>query len=138
LRDPTHKNNWVRELLGVGLAPRIEILEEAENPQDLGTMEQEWIAEARRVGIRLTNSTDGGDGGLWGRKHSKETRLKMSRTRAGLSDGQRAEVVRLYRQGMSTRAVAAVVKTGAKVAWRVLKMEGAITRSRGFRNRVEA
>jgi hypothetical protein len=74
--------------------------------------------------------------GQWGRKHTKETRLKMSRVHRGLTDEQRAEVVRLYGEGLSTRAVAAQVKTGAKVVWRILKMEGAVLRPqlRGFLN----
>jgi hypothetical protein len=123
LRSKTHKNNWVKSLLAIGLRPVVEVVEEIVDPEKLSDAEMEWISAARAVGCSLTNETDGGEG-LLGRKHSKATRLKMSSSRHGLCAAQRAEVVRLYDSGLSTRAIAEVVKTGCKVVWRVLKVEG--------------
>lgn len=129
LKANTRKNNWVKGLLARGLRPVVEVVEELSGPEGLCEAEMEWIGAARAAGVRLTNETDGGEG-LWGRQHSKETRLKMSQVRNGLTPDQRVEVVRLYESGMSTRAVAQVVGTGPKVAWRTLKMEGVALRPR--------
>lgn len=42
----------------------------------LGDLERKWIGWAKRNSARLTNSTDGGDGGLLGWKPTEETRVK--------------------------------------------------------------
>lgn len=66
----THAHFWLRSLPS---GPRILILEECENPEHA---EKAWIAWGRRVGLRLTNATDGGDGSP-GYKHSPEAIQKM-------------------------------------------------------------
>ena len=101
LRDPrpVHKDRWLSKLLKTGAMPTVELLEEG-----LGEGWQE--AEIRQIklhrekyGNLITNSTDGGDGGLGikhteetkrkislinkGRKHTPETRAKMSAYRKG-------------------------------------------------------
>lgn len=129
LRSSTHKNNWVKSLLAQGLEPQIEVLEELQGPDRLADAEMEWIAAARRAGCQLTNETDGGDG-LWGRKHTLATRLKMSCVRGGFTPEQRAQAVQLYGSGLSTHCVAERLGTGPKVMWRILKMEGVQLRPR--------
>jgi hypothetical protein len=81
-RTKTHKNNWIRSLARSGLRPGVLVLEEFDNPQELGEAECEWIAEARRVGVDLTNETCGGEGAV-GRRVSRATRLKMSQALKG-------------------------------------------------------
>jgi group I intron endonuclease len=52
---------WIRQLLDEGLKPAIEILEEC----SIDTWEQAeraWIADCKRYGLKLTNTTSGGDG----------------------------------------------------------------------------
>jgi hypothetical protein len=129
LRSSTHKINWVKSLLAQGLEPQIEVLEELQGPESLGEAEMEWIAAARAAGCQLTNETDGGEG-LWGRKHTRETRLKMSCVRGGMPQERRVEAAKLYGSGLSTRAVAEALGVGPKVAWRILKMEGVSLRPR--------
>jgi len=59
----THKECWIIGLLNIGLKPDIEILEIVSAFSDWEAREKWWIAEGRDLGWRLTNTTDGGDGG---------------------------------------------------------------------------
>jgi hypothetical protein len=59
--------------MSLGLKYEILILEEFENNDNLSKAEMEWIAEARRVGVQLTNHTDGGDG-PFGWHHTQEVK----------------------------------------------------------------
>lgn len=54
-------------------------------PLDINEAEIRWIREMREKGARLLNMTDGGEGGggMTGRKHSIETRTKMSLSAMG-------------------------------------------------------
>lgn len=64
----THKANWVRSLLALGLEPSIVVLEDVGCKQDAADVECFWIAQARGLGWPLTNLTKGGDGVvLWAR-----------------------------------------------------------------------
>jgi hypothetical protein len=95
---------WIQALLNAGIIPEVQVLE-AVITEKWQSREQFWIAYFRASGHRLTNTTDGGDGGAscrglkrapfspehrakisaWhkGKKHSLETRQKMSATRKG-------------------------------------------------------
>ena len=64
--------NWIRSLDG---SPVIKVLEE--NPPNLNESEIRWIAKLRREGARLTNLTDGGDGGDTSMFWTDEGRVKM-------------------------------------------------------------
>lgn len=79
-RTRSHKANWIKQLLALGLRPVYQIIEQGTG--DWQEAEQRWIAYYRAQGARLTNMTDGGDGtpGLY---PSQETRDKMSRAHAG-------------------------------------------------------
>jgi len=76
------KNNWIRQLLKQNLEPIIEILKEVPK-NNWQEYEIKYIAEFRKLGYNLTNSTDGGEGNLgnkyWlGKNHSGETKKKCS------------------------------------------------------------
>jgi len=79
----THKNRWLRKLLSSNLKPIICLVEECETEEIVKLREIEIIAEYKHKGIRLTNSTDGGEG-TRGYRFSKEkidylTSLKIGR-----------------------------------------------------------
>lgn len=86
----THKECWIASLVRDGLLPKLVVLEAFASEEDLNSGERFWIAQAVGLGWRLTNGTKGGDGtftkaqrdlvAAWrrGRKHSIETRAKMS------------------------------------------------------------
>ena len=57
----TYKYCWIRSMLKRGLAPTITLLEVANG--DGNVEERKWIAYFKGYGIKLTNVTDGGDGG---------------------------------------------------------------------------
>lgn len=59
-----HKVRWIRQVQSLGLQPLIDVLEYLPDIVRLKDAEREWIAEARRQGMALTNLTDGGDGVL--------------------------------------------------------------------------
>lgn len=88
--DTTHKSRWLQLLLRQGLEPQMDLIEcctEAE----VQSKEVEHIALGRKLGWRLTNATDGGEGIL---NASLETRAKISRSRIGkpLSPETRAKM----------------------------------------------
>lgn len=80
----THRDCWIRRLLVLKASPVLEILD-AVPSGEWKFWEREYIRLYRVLGFDLTNLTDGGDGGeIWkGRKHSLETRLKMSKAQTG-------------------------------------------------------
>ncbi len=54
---------WISSLVKLGLTPHYTILESGFSAYvDSGISECNWIAKLKAQGIRLTNSTDGGDG----------------------------------------------------------------------------
>jgi hypothetical protein len=71
----THKANWIRSLLALGLKPQLKILETGTG--NWADQERWWIAKSRFYGADLTNDTDGGEGTVghrpteeWKRQHS--------------------------------------------------------------------
>lgn len=83
LKTRNHRSNWIKSVLASGAVPIIEEVARAENQTDLAKLEQACIAFGRAIGMRLTNTTDGGEG-LVGYRHSPETRLKLSKSHVGL------------------------------------------------------
>lgn len=73
----THKNNWIKQVLAGGFKPEITILETHDSDEEAFAAEKFWIAYFRSIGVRLTNSTDGGEGST-GAKRSAETRKLLS------------------------------------------------------------
>lgn len=87
-KSPSHKNNWIINLVCKGLVPKITLLEDTEAPNQSEIL---WIAQLRSWGFRLTNMTDGGDGNN-GQVFTEETKKRMSDIRKGkkLSDVTKA------------------------------------------------
>jgi group I intron endonuclease len=73
-----HVYRWLRKCTN---PPLIEVLEECQTKAELSIREQVWIAVYSATG-RLTNMTKGGEGTI-GRRHSEETRRKLSLAKKG-------------------------------------------------------
>jgi hypothetical protein len=79
--------NWIKQLASQGMRPKILVLDALSpdaSSDDLNFAEVSAISKYRRLGCDLTNLTDGGDGPMRGRKHTDETREKMSGPRASM------------------------------------------------------
>lgn len=60
----SHRANWIRQVLARGDLPQIEAIEcGLWSPDNINLRERYWIANLRQLGVKLTNMTDGGDGG---------------------------------------------------------------------------
>ena len=79
LKKNSHKNNWIKQLLSLGLSPVMKIIEMVSDDEKFDR-EKYWISFYGRE--NLTNSTDGGDGAL-GHRHSKKSKEKMSIVHTG-------------------------------------------------------
>jgi hypothetical protein len=130
---------WIQALLNAGIIPEVRVLE-AVTAEKWQSREQFWIAHFRAAGHRLTNTTDGGDGGAscrgikrapfspehrakisaWhkGKKHSPETRANMSAAQRGKKMSPEAiEKSASARRGKRrTLAARARMSASAKVA----------------------
>lgn len=82
IRNKTHIANWVRELQALGLDYEIVVLEYLPNDTAFREAEPRWIAKLRAEGCDLTNATIGGEGVI-GRRHTEESKKKMSLARKG-------------------------------------------------------
>lgn len=82
--ENNHKSNWIRKVKAKGSTPIIRILHSWPKTSDeiLSSCEIYWISKLKRVGCRLTNSTDGGEG-TSGFKHSEVTKLKLKEINSG-------------------------------------------------------
>jgi len=99
LRRNTHKNNWIKALLGVGTLPVLEVV--AEVPKNEWSFwECRYIEFFKEVGARLTNATRGGEG-FTGR-HSQATREKIGNANRGQKRSlETCEKIRLIKIGHS-------------------------------------
>lgn len=77
LKKISHKNNWIKSLLDLGLMYKIEILQECLSNDEALQQEVYWIKLYKEMGANLTNLTEGGEGTL-GRLYSEETRQQIS------------------------------------------------------------
>ena len=87
----SQKVSWIKSLLDAGVKPTLTVLEVVP-PDEANAAECRWIEKALNMGARLTNGTNGGDGGAItdpdakariraahvGRVTSDETKKKMS------------------------------------------------------------
>ena len=78
LKSNTHHNNWIKSLKEKNRFAKIIILSQASSLEELDRLEIEWIANCRSQGFDLTNSLDGGNVSMRGKKMSAETKKKMS------------------------------------------------------------
>ena len=78
LISKTHKNNWINLLIKEGKRPLVTVLELDLDEEQLNEFEIKWISNYKKIGCKLTNGTDGGDGG----KISQEALEKMKQTKA--------------------------------------------------------
>lgn len=77
----SHKINWIKSLDVKGLKPIISIIDEVKY-EDWEISESYWIAQFKQWGFKLTNLTEGGQGGN-GYKHSKESIKRISESQIG-------------------------------------------------------
>jgi group I intron endonuclease len=101
----SHKDNWIRKLLKVGLEPIIEIIEYVESDLNFA-LEREmfWIKEFKKLGYNLVNATDGGEysmnnvviktsmigekNPMFGKKHKSTSKTKMRQKKKGMYIGE--------------------------------------------------
>ncbi len=110
LGGETHRERWLRSLVRLGLEPKIEILQECSDAQELCEAERNQIRLFRESGADLTNATAGGDGGCG--PHTAESKAKISKA---LSGRIRSEQQRL-RIGLANRGRKATPETLAKLS----------------------
>lgn len=77
-KSSTHKTNWIKSLIKKKQRPLIEIIDEV-SESEKNFWEQHYISLYKSWGVRLTNSTEGGDGGGRLGKKSKKSSLKKRR-----------------------------------------------------------
>ena len=77
-----HHKNWIQHLKSLNLKPIIQIIKKDITEIEALHMEILLIDEYKREGIRLTNSTNGGEGSS-GYKHTEKSLLKMSELKKG-------------------------------------------------------
>jgi hypothetical protein len=73
----THKNNWLKLLINENKKPFVVVLEKELSENLLNEFEIKWIKHYNKIGCKLTNATDGGDGG----KLNQEAIDKMKKTK---------------------------------------------------------
>jgi group I intron endonuclease len=83
-KHDSYKDRWIRKIISNDTKPEIIIIDEVLN-DNWCFWEQFYISYFKMVGARLTNSTIGGDQppSTKGRKHSDETKKKMSQNKSG-------------------------------------------------------
>lgn len=77
-----HKSNWIRGVLNEGASILLGVIASGLDHGDATALEVQLIAQHRRVGDKLTNLTDGGDG-VTGAKQSDEAKAKKSASLKG-------------------------------------------------------
>lgn len=80
----SYKYKWIRALQARGFRYLVEILQVVESAELLNEAECAWIEKGRKLGWKLTNLTDGGEGTRGYReKKSPEHRMKISAANKG-------------------------------------------------------
>ncbi len=74
LRTDTYRSRWIRLVLRKGRTVGIVVLDRATSLSESSDMERRYVRELRAAGHRLTNGSEGGDGGI---NPTDETRQKM-------------------------------------------------------------
>lgn len=108
-KSSSHKACWVRSVIRAAATVKMTIIASGLCWEGATRREVEEISRHRDLGFRLTNATDGGDGipgyiaseelravrriNAKGRKHSPETRAKMSAWQTGLKRPERGSAI---------------------------------------------
>ncbi len=102
-RNRTHVASWIQSLLKIGLKP---VLEEIENGRGAWVeRERFWIAEYRRLGSRLTNHTDGGEGTVGWNPDAEWRKAAGERARKNHTGRVRSQEVRANMKAAQQRIV---------------------------------
>ncbi len=94
MAEKSHKNNWIKQLARYGLKPRMRTIQKlgsAATGEDLNGAEIYWIKFFRDQGCRLTNTTNGGDSVMAGRRHTQRSKDKIAAASAGRKHSQGAK-----------------------------------------------
>ena len=80
----SYKDRWIRKLVDTNKTIDVIILDEVPKT-DWQYWEKFYISYYKYIGCQLTNGTNGGDQppSTKGRKHTEESKLKMSKTKKG-------------------------------------------------------
>lgn len=113
--DITYRANWIRSLLFQGHRPTLEVVHRYATLEEVNEAERFLIRHIRPAKSNLTNTTDGGDGGIASRAPVVE-------------DG---EVIAAYVGGMSSTKISRKFKTCKKRVLNVLKKAGVALRPSG-------
>jgi len=83
-KHDSYKDRWIRKMVDSESRPELIIIDEVLK-EEWQYWERHYIAYYRGLGVRLTNSTDGGDQppSTKGRKHTEESKRKMSEAKKG-------------------------------------------------------
>ena len=68
INNPDNGNyrwRWIRSVLEENRIPMFQVLEEADSREEVLLLEIKWIKYYRELGHKLTNATDGGEGGIY-------------------------------------------------------------------------
>ena len=76
--DKSHRTNWIKSLVKKGIEPQIELICETNTFEDCCELEKFYIKRFKKLGFKLVNMTDGGDGSI-GFQHSEKTILKLKK-----------------------------------------------------------
>ena len=83
LKAETYKNRWLRQLVKNNQKPIMAVLSEVNSCiEDVNDVERFWIRILRKTN-RLTNGTEGGDGGFTGNSMTPEIAKKISLKQKG-------------------------------------------------------
>lgn len=74
----TRKNKWYTSTVQKYGTPEVLIIKDSLSEQEAFALEITTIKKLREQDVKLTNMTDGGEGGLVGYKHTEESKSKMS------------------------------------------------------------
>lgn len=77
-KDNTHKSNWIKRLQRNHAEPTMEILTLVHDKDVAMKLEMKYIQEFKELGANLTNLTLGGESPMANKKHTEETKRKMS------------------------------------------------------------
>jgi predicted DNA-binding protein YlxM (UPF0122 family) len=79
----SHKISWIKSLLLKDERPKIEVVDEVPE-SDWQFWKKYWIEQFKQWGFKLTNQTEGGQGGN-GYEHTEEAKERMRKAKLGTS-----------------------------------------------------